>query len=199
MIMSRLKPPRPGSFPITFGLVHSVECWIALYSSSAAMLRRAIVTVLVAAVFLVHGGAGQAQAQTPATFIQISVGDPDVTSGTFLSNAQSLFDLNGLDRAAPPATEYEREYVAVFFRVSDLATPGQTYVFGQTFSDVDTVMFLVDGVFDPQNPRSGAIVLNYDTDAADHRATLLTTTISGSNFDPMILMASAILSADRHE
>jgi methionine-rich copper-binding protein CopC len=115
-----------------------------------------LISLIAAAVFM-SGGKVEAQ---PTDF-SITGATPGLTQGTFTIQTTSLAAVSDLSAAGAAS----RQYYSVFFTPSS----SQSYVFGQTFSAQDTVMFLVSGVFDPNNPGTGAPVLNDDTPQADHQ------------------------------
>lgn len=109
-----------------------------------------------------------------------TVGKVNLNEGTLgnivLHNPQSLQTGNN-----------EFVYVAVTF------TPmaSGTFAFGQTESQVDSIMVLYDGIYDPANPGWGAIVGNDDTQQWEHQNALgdpTATTMCGQvvNWCPLI-------------
>ncbi len=85
---------------------------------------------------------------------------------------------------------FEFKYAAVLFR----PTESGTYKFGQTSAgptgNVDTVMILYDGGYDPTAPGTNAVVGNDDTSQADHRTALnnptLVTSCNSSSWCPQV-------------
>lgn len=102
------------------------------------------------------------QAVAQVNTIELTGSTPGLTAGSFSISSAGLSNLNALNSAGSVA----RQYYSVFFTPSST----QQYKFGQTFSSVDTVMFISTAEFNPSNPGNGAFVLNDDTPQASHQS-----------------------------